>query len=187
MNIASAADHAEFIPGAVAALDELRGNGLRLGSTTGYTRPIMDVVEPIVAAGGYAPEIVVWAGDLPAGRPSPLMMWYAMARMGVCPAASVVKVDDTPIGVEEGVNAGSWTIGAALSGNMCGLTEAELLALTDAERTDIGSAATVKLRAAGADIVIDSIAELPWVCDEISNLLSEDKLPTNRYRDERLP
>ncbi|OYV40176.1 MAG: phosphonoacetaldehyde hydrolase [Rhodospirillales bacterium 20-64-7] len=177
MNIASAADHAGFIPGAVAALDELRGRGLRLGSTTGYTRAIMDVVEPIAAAGGYAPEIVVCAGDLSAGRPSPLMMWYAMARMGVWPAASVVKVDDTPIGIEEGVNAGTWTIGVALSGNMCGLPEAELLALTNAERADIRNAAAVKLRAAGADIVIDSIAELPGACEKISSLILAGERP----------
>ena len=53
---------------------------------------------PIAAAAGYAPEVIVCAGDLPAGRPTPLMMWYAMATMGVWPAFTVVKVDDTPLG-----------------------------------------------------------------------------------------
>jgi phosphonoacetaldehyde hydrolase len=177
MNIASAAEHADFIPGAVEALDVLRARGLRLGSTTGYTRSIMDVVEPIAAAGGYRPEIVVCAGDLPAGRPSPLMMWYAMARMGVWPAASVIKVDDTPVGMGEGVNAGTWTVGIALAGNMCGLSESELTALSDAERGRIREKATAELRAAGADLVIDSIAELPQACDEITARLTRGLRP----------
>lgn len=177
MNIASAAEHAGFIPGAVEALNMLQARGLRIGSTTGYTRPIMDVVEPVAAAGGYRPEIVVCAGDLPAGRPSPLMMWYAMARMGVWPAASVIKVDDTPVGMGEGVNAGSWTVGIALAGNMCGLSEAELAALSDAERGHIRDKAAVELRAAGADMVIDSIAELPQACDEIAARLARGLRP----------
>jgi phosphonoacetaldehyde hydrolase len=177
MNIASAAEHAGFIPGAVASLEALRARGLRLGSTTGYTRSIMDVVEPIAAAGGYKPEVVVCAGDLPAGRPSPLMMWYAMARMGIWPAASVIKVDDTPVGMGEGVNAGTWTVGIAMAGNMCGLSEAELAALSDAERGHIRDRATAELLAAGADMVIDSIADLPQACDEIAGRVSRGLRP----------
>ena len=177
MNIASAAEHAGFIPGAVTALAALQARGLRLGSTTGYTRAIMDVIEPIAAAGGYKPEIVVCAGDLPAGRPTPLMMWYAMARMGVWPATSVVKVDDTPVGVGEGVNAGAWTVGVALAGSLCGLSEADLAALTDADRRRIRDNATSKLRAAGADFVIDSIADLPQACDEIAARLAGGSSP----------
>jgi len=177
MNIASAADHAGFIPGAIEAIEALQARELRLGSTTGYTRSIMDVVEPIAAAGGYKPEIVVCAGDLPAGRPTPLMMWYAMARMGVWPAASVIKVDDTPVGMGEGVNAGTWTVGIALAGNMCGLTEAEVAALSDAERDRIRDKATAELRAAGADLVIDSIADLPKACDEIADRLTRGGRP----------
>jgi len=102
MNTAAVRDHADIIPGAVAAIDSLRARGIRIAGTTGYTRPIMDVLEPLAAGAGYAPELTVCAGDLPAGRPSPLMMWYAMAKLGVWPAATVVKVDDTAPGIGEG-------------------------------------------------------------------------------------
>ena len=89
---------------------------------------------PIAAAAGYAPDVTVCAGDLPAGRPSPLMMWYAMAVLGVWPAHDVVKVDDTPPGIGEGQAAGTWTIGVALTGNYSGLSAAELVALPAAAR-----------------------------------------------------
>lgn len=177
MNIASARDHVDFIPGALAALEVLRARGLRIGSTTGYTRGIMDVIEPIAAAGGYVPEITVCAGELPAGRPSPLMMWYAMARMGVWPAAAVVKVDDTPAGIGEGVAAGTWTVGVAMSGNMCGLSAEELAALSEADRALIRARATTDLKDAGAGLVIDSIADLPAAMDEIAERLAAGQRP----------
>ena len=94
MNVASVEAHADFIPGALDALAILRARGIRVGATTGYTRPIMNVLMPIAADAGYIPEITVCAGDLPEGRPSPLMMWHVMAHMGIWPAETVVKVDD---------------------------------------------------------------------------------------------
>ena len=121
----------------------------------------MEELIPIAAAAGYTPEIIVCAGDLAAGRPSPLMMWRVMSQMGIWPAHTVVKMDDTLPGIGEGVAAGTWTIGVALSGNMAGLPSEELAALSDAERTALRDPATADMRAAGADIVIDSIADLP--------------------------
>ena len=86
----------------------------------------MDELAPLAPAAGYTPDLTVCAGDLPAGRPSPLMMWYAMARLGVWPAATVVKVDDTAPGIGEGVAAGTWTVGITLTGNEVGLSADEL-------------------------------------------------------------
>jgi phosphonoacetaldehyde hydrolase len=177
LNVASVRDHAQFIPGALATLDDLKARGLRIGSTTGYTRPIMEVLMPIAAAGGFDPEIVVCAGDLAAGRPSPLMMWHAMAQMGIWPADTVVKVDDTIPGIGEGVAAGTWTVGVSLSGNMVGLTEQELAALTPAERAVLRDQASAEMVAAGADFVIDSVADLPAVIDRITAAIAAGARP----------
>ena len=172
MNVASVRDHADIIPGAIAAIDALKAAGLRIGATTGYTRPIMDVLEPIAAAAGYAPELTVCAGEWPAGRPSPLMMWYAMAKMGIGPASAVVKVDDTIAGIGEGVSAGTWTVGLSLSGNMVGLSAEELAAVPAADFSVLRAKAEAELKAAGADLVIDSIADLPLAVREINQRLA---------------
>jgi phosphonoacetaldehyde hydrolase len=177
MNVASVLDHADFIPGALAAIADLRGRGLKIGSTTGYTRPIMDRLLPVAAEGGYAPDVVVCAGDLAAGRPSPLMMWYAMARLGVWPADTVVKVDDTPVGIGEGVAAGTWTVGIALTGNIAGLSEAELAALPAEAVAEIRVRATAEMEAVGADMVIDGIADLPAAVDEIERRIAAGAKP----------
>jgi phosphonoacetaldehyde hydrolase len=176
MNIAAVRDHADIIPGAIGAIEALRARGIRIAGTTGYTRPIMDVVEPIAAAAGYAPELTVCAGDLPAGRPTPLMMWFAMAKLGVWPAASVVKVDDTAPGIGEGRAAGTWTIGIALTGNAVGLSAEELAALPDAERARLRQRASAELR--DADMVIDSIANLPAAIEASDARLAAGERPS---------
>lgn len=180
MNIASVEAHADFIPGALEALATLRAQGIRIGATTGYTRPIMNVLEPIAARGGYTPEITVCAGDLPAGRPAPLMMWHAMARMGIWPADTVVKVDDTIPGIGEGTSAGTWTIGLSLSGNMCGLSAEDLAALDDITRDTIRRKATAEMTEAGADLVIDSLATLPQAIAQLNAWHAQGHKPGRR-------
>ncbi len=175
MNIAAVRDHADIIPGAINAIEALRARDIRIAGTTGYTRPIMDVLEPLAAAAGYAPELTVCAGDLPAGRPTPLMMWYAMAKLGVWPAATVVKVDDTAPGIGEGKAAGTWTIGVALTGNAVGLSAEELAALSEAERARLRDHAAAELH--DADMVIDSIADLPLAVTALDAKLAAGERP----------
>lgn len=177
MNAAIVADYADFIPGALDVVGRLRARGLKIGSTTGYNRPIMDVVTPIAAQGGYVPDNLVCAGDLAAGRPSPLMMYRTFADLGVWPPAAVVKVDDTGVGIEEGVNAGCWTVGLAVSGNAVGMPLAHWQALDAGRQQALRAAATAKLKAAGAHFVIDSVADLLPVIDEIEGQLRRGVLP----------
>ena len=182
MNAAVVADFADFIPGAINVVNTLRAQGLKIGSTTGYNRPIMDIVTPLAAAGGYVPDNLVCAGDLAAGRPSPLMMYRCFADLGVWPPSTVVKVDDTGVGIEEGLNAGTWTVGLSVSGNAVGLSLAEWAALDAAQQAQLRSVATDKLQASGAHYVIDSVADLLPVLSDIEARLRKGELPSGGVR-----
>jgi phosphonoacetaldehyde hydrolase len=177
MNVAAIREHAEMIPGAVEAVAACRARGLAIGSTTGYTRPIMRELLPLAAARGYSPDCLVCAGDLAAGRPTPLMMYRCFAELGVFPPEAVVKVDDTPPGIAEGLAAGTWTVGVALTGNEAGLSAEELAALDDSARHSIRARASDVLRAAGAHWVIDSVADLPQLLPEIEARLARGDTP----------
>jgi phosphonoacetaldehyde hydrolase len=170
------AERAELIPGA-EHLADLLAEGVRIGSTTGYTRPMLTDILPRAAAQGYTPEVVVCAGETPEGRPSPLMMWKALVELGAWPAAACVKVDDSPVGIGEGRAAGAWTVGVAASGNGVGLDIDELEALASDRRDRLVGAAVADLRAAGADYVIDSVADLWPVLAEISERIGRGERP----------
>lgn len=167
MNEAVAARHATLVPGAREAVEALRARGLKIGSTTGYVRSIMERVLPVAAAQGYAPDNLVCADDLPEGRPGPLQMYQCFIDLRVHPPSAVVKVDDTEPGILEGVAAGCLTVGVALSGNHVGLTPEDLAALPAAEVARLREGAAARLRAAGADHVIDTVADLPALLDRL--------------------
>lgn len=170
-------EHSTLIAGAKATLDWCAGRGIRIGSTTGYTRPIMQRLAPLAAKQGFSPEVMVCAGDLPAGRPAPLQMWWAMATMGIWPASEVVKCDDTPPGIGEARNAGAWAVGFALSGNIAGLSEAEMAKATEDQKAEMRERATQELVAAGAHVVVDSIADLPQAIADIEARLADGETP----------
>ena len=177
LNVEVVTDYADLIPGVAETVARLRAFGLKIGSTTGYTREIMAPLLPRAAEQGFAPDTVVCAGDLAAGRPTPLMMYKTFLDLGVWPAWRVVKVDDTEVGIEEGLNAGCWSIGVALTGNAFGLDEDEAEALSEAEFEARSSEAYAKLARAGAHYVVDSAADLLDVLDEIEGRLARGERP----------
>jgi len=157
---AQAAQAATLITGARATIDALRAQGIKIASSTGYTREMMAPVLARAAEQGYVPDHVLCSGETLAGRPAPLMIYKACVDLGVWPLSRVIKVDDAEAGVAEGRAAGCLTVGLAASGNGVGLSEEALAALPAAERAARIANSARALRAAGADLVIDTVADL---------------------------
>jgi phosphonoacetaldehyde hydrolase len=151
---------AQLIPGAAKVAADLRAAGLKVASSTGYTRAMMQPVLIRAAEQGYAPDHLVCAGETPQGRPSPLMIYKTCAELGVWPLSRVIKVDDAEAGISEGRAAGCFTIGLAASGNGIGLSLEAYQALDPVDREERLSKVRASLMAAGADMVIDSVADL---------------------------
>ncbi len=177
LNARVVADYGALVPGVAETVAELRRRGLRIGSTTGYTRDIMERLLPVAAAQGFAPDNLVCAGDLPLGRPTPHMMYRCFLDLGVWPASAVVKVDDTGPGIAEGLAAGSWTVGVTMSGNAVGLSRQELEALGEAERSALRRQAAPTRARPGAHYVIDSVADLMPIIDRIEGRLARGERP----------
>lgn len=163
------AKYADLVPGAVEMLAYLERNNIQVGSTTGYTRSIMQHVLPIAREQGYVPENLVCSDDLKEGRPGPLGMYKSFVDLGVYPPEAVIKIDDTVPGIQEGVAAGCINVGVTLSGNYAGLTVDEMSALSETDKDDIRDTAGAKLTQAGADYIIDSVADLPALIDTLKS------------------
>ncbi|CAL4868045.1 Phosphonoacetaldehyde hydrolase [Asticcacaulis sp. MM231] len=173
----AATECAVIIPGAVDLVTLLRSKGVRIGSGTGYSREMMRGILPNAAAQGYAPDLVVCAGETAEGRPSPLMTWKAMVDLGVWPARACVKVDDATVGISEGREAGVWTIGVAASGNGVGLDFADFNALSHDDRISRVAASADALQAAGADYVVNSVADIARLLPEIEERIASGERP----------
>lgn len=169
--------YADVIPGVAKAVARLRERAIRIGSTTGYSRDIMATCLDRARAQGYDPEVVICADDGLRGRPAPDLLWQAMMALGAFPPAAVVKVGDTVADIEEGLNAGTWTVGCVVTGNEMGLSLAEIESLPPAERTIRRDQAAANLIQAGAHFVIDGVADLLPVIDTINRLLEGGERP----------
>jgi phosphonoacetaldehyde hydrolase len=176
-NKAVAARYAGLIEGAAEIAAALRSQGIRIGSTTGYTRDIMAEVIPVAADHGFAPDSIVCTGDTPDGRPTPFMLYQSLLDLQVWPAWSAVKVDDTEVGIAEGVNGGAWSVGVAVSGNLFGLSLEDTRALSPPAFREKRAAAVDRLTAAGAHYVIDSVADLLPVIAAVEGRLARGERP----------
>lgn len=169
--------YSDLIPGTLGIVAACRARGIRIGSSTGYSRAIMQVVAAEAKRRGFVPDAVVCADDVPQGRPAPWMCFANLQQLGVWPVESAIKLDDTAPGIEAGLNAGMWTVGVAESGNEMGLSREELAALSPAEHDVRIRAAYDRLYRAGAHYVVNSIADLLPVLESIERRLEAGERP----------
>lgn len=158
----------DVLPGIPEAIAQLRSQGLKIGSTTGYTRELMDVVAPLAARGGYSPDVIICSDDVPAGRPAPWMNFLAAQQLGVYPMDSILVVDDTPVGIAAGRNAGAITVGVTQTGNALGLSAEEVAALSASELHSRLAEIERSLLAVGAHYAIPSVADLPELVHQLA-------------------
>jgi phosphonoacetaldehyde hydrolase len=164
-------DHATPIAGCGETVASLRAQGVAIGSTTGYTRAMMDVLAPAAEQLGFHPDLIVASDEVKRARPWPDMCLLNAIELDVSAVDRCVKVDDTIAGIEEGLRAGMWTVGVVMTGNELGCTEAELAAMDPSERAQRRAEGYAHLRAAGAHVVVEGIAELPRALEELVTIV----------------
>ncbi len=171
LQLACLADYADLIPGTLEAIADFRSHGLKVGSTTGYTKEMMVLLQEEAKKRGYVPDSTVCATDVPAGRPHPWMCLKNAFDLGIYPMEAFVKVGDTLPDIAEGLNAGMWTIGLVKTGNEIGLQEKDVLALDPDVYEYKANRAYTRMAQAGAHYVVDSIADVPPLLEEINERL----------------
>lgn len=171
------AERTQLIPGARETFEFLESRGIKLGANTGYSQEMITDLVQSAAEQGYKPTSTVCATDVQRARPFPHMTLKNIMELEVEAVQSVVKVDDTLTGIEEGLNAGCWTVGIAVSGNEVGLDLADWEALSEEEQDVMRAAAYKRFRQSGAHYVIDSVADLPAVIEDIEARLEVGEQP----------
>jgi 2-aminoethylphosphonate--pyruvate transaminase/phosphonoacetaldehyde hydrolase len=173
------------IPGVCGAIARWKAAGLRIGSTTGYTRELLDVVREAAAREGYAPDVSVTPDEACGGRPRPFMCYRNAMLLDVWPLSACVKIGDTPSDIAEGLNAGMWTVGITCTGNEVGLSREEWEKLPAAERRELEERAALRLAEAGAHFCAGSVAECDDVLALIEGRLAAGESPQREKRERK--
>ena len=176
--MSSLAEYTDPIPGVVETVETLRAQGLKFGSTTGYTRTMMDVIVPIAKEKGYSPDHLVTPSETDSyGRPYPYMIHRNMEELKLSACWKVVKVGDTASDVKEGVDAGVWSVGVAVGSSEMGLSQEQFESLFEEEKAEMISKTKQNFMQYGADFAIDTMRELPQLIEAINQLISDGKRP----------
>lgn len=171
------AQYADLIPGTLEVVAEFRRRGLKIGATTGYTEEMMTLLQSEASKRGYVTDSTVCATQVPAGRPHPFMCLQNAINLQIYPMEAFVKIGDTLPDIEEGLNAGMWTIGLAKTGNEMGLPESEIAAMDPEARSARLARAYKRMYQTGAHYVVDGIAEVVPLLDQINARLAAGERP----------
>lgn len=172
-------DFADPVPHLISTIDWIRANEMKVGSTTGYTSPMMELLVPRAKELGYEPDCWVASDQVPMGRPAPYMIFRAMESLGIFPSRNIVKVGDTKVDIDEAYNAGAWSVGVLASSSLIGLDYQQWADLDPHEQATSSDTARKIFKEAGAQFVINDLSELPAVLQNIDVLLSNGNLPTS--------
>jgi phosphonoacetaldehyde hydrolase len=169
--------YSHVIDGVAQVAEELRARGIRIGGTTGYTRAMMEPLEVQARAQGYAPDRYMCPDDVSAGRPHPFMCLRLAADFGAAPLGACVKVGDTLSDIDEGHNAGMWTVGVLRTGNMVGLSAEEWASLPEVRKRTLLERAESLMRERQAHYVANSVAEILPVLEKIAERIGAGERP----------
>ena len=177
MQEACLSEYSQLIPGTLESIAECRKRGYKIGSTSGYLPGMLAINLADAEKQGYIPDATFGAGDVKRGRPFPHMVLRNMLELDISPVQSVVKVDDTLTGIEEGLNAGAWGIGLAISGNEVGVQLDEWNAFSEEVKQKHRDRIYPTMYQRGAHYVIDGIADLIPCLDDIELRLKRGEKP----------
>lgn len=150
-------------------VDQLRKAHIKIGSTTGYTKGMMDIVKPAAKRRGYMPDLCITPELVGGrGRPFPYMIFENMRLLGASSVKNVIKVGDTRADIQEGVHAGVWSVGVLEGSSQVGLSKMEFDALAPDETQHRMEEARTAFFDAGADFVLDTLQELPRLVDQLN-------------------
>jgi phosphonatase-like hydrolase len=139
-------DHYEYspevrpMPGAEDVMRQLKEKGIKIALNTGFSKVIADTILNRLQwiEKGIA-DYFIASDEVEEGRPQPFMIQMLMQRAGIQDPGEVIKIGDTEVDVNEGINAG------------CAL----VVAVTT------GAFTRDQLKPYSPDYIIDNLSELP--------------------------
>lgn len=156
-------------PYVLESVERLREMGIKIGSTTGYTDEMMEIVVPKARELGYAPDCWFSPNSVEnMGRPYPYMIFKNLQELRVSSVKNVWKVGDTVSDIKEGIAAGVITVGVIEGSSVMALSEEQYNALSDEEKKTECEKVRKIYENAGADYVIQNMSELPKLVGKLS-------------------
>ena len=152
-----------IIPETCSIMRYLRQSDIKSGITTGFNKEQMDIAVNLLRKNHITIDSAVSSDFV--SRPHPYMIYTNMKQLQIDDPKKVIKIDDTCVGIQEGINAGCYTVGVArwsvnMHSGSCGQLSHDSLTKENINHILFQSRKT--LQESGADFVIDNCLDLPY-------------------------
>jgi phosphonoacetaldehyde hydrolase len=177
LQLACLPQYCKLIPGTASTVKTLRNKfGLKIGTTTGFMRPMVDILLTHAKKQGYEPDVNVAGDEVDYPRPFPYIVYANMYKLGILNADAVLKVDDTVGGIGEGLNGSTWTAALSHTSNYMTINRPDH-GLSKEEFEARGQRSREILLKSGAHYVVRDINHLPHVVQDINRRLANGEKP----------
>lgn len=176
-------EYTELFPEAKQLFRELKRSRktsqIKIAGTTGFSSDITNIILNDIKKQGIFFDTWVSGDDVNYGsRPNPFMLYKCMENLNIPEIKSVIKIDDTVAGIQEGLNAGCWTVGVVKWSNHLNVESIDdYMKLTLNEKFSIKNNCKEKFKQNGAHFVIDNIYDMRKVIKAVNEKLNNGIKP----------
>lgn len=168
------------VSGALEAVQALQDQGLQIAIASNFSGEAKDAWSRVASHHGFEISTSMSCADVAnPGRegaftcvlPEPWRCMALAAKLGIFPMSTTIRVSSTHYGIEEGLNAGMWTVALATTGLTTPKTHGSE---TEPQRQNRVASGFYAL---GCHYVIDGIWELPKTVGDIATRMSHGESP----------
>lgn len=158
----------EILPETKNCINLLQENNISTGVTTGFNRPIMmNIRDKLIKDNIYIDNYISSTCLQRPGRPNPYMIKHIMDQLSITNPKSVVKIDDTVVGIQEGKAAGCVTVGVAKWSTYMKMKSYDQV-LSKEEYVERIKNSRLRLKEADPDFIVTSLDEVPALIETIN-------------------
>jgi len=167
--------HLDILPETKSTLNMLQKMDIKIGITTGFDK---ETTENILYKLGkhniYVDSYVSSTCLNKPGRPYPHMVEENMRLLNIDNPNDIIKIDDTNVGIDEGINANCWTIGVSRWSINMNIDSLEMIDTIENNPKLLHKKmkeSRLKLEQSNPDYIINTLYELPNIISKIDSYL----------------
>lgn len=164
----------DIIPETYSIFEYLKKNDIKIGCTTGFDKNNADIIGNVLNTNICKLDNIVSSTCVKKSRPHPNMIHKNMRDLEVTNPKTMIKIDDTNVGIKEGKNAGLWTVGVARWSTYMNVLPENYNNMNDVVIRERLEKSKEKLKQSKPDFIIETLDELPNIIETINIYNSEN-------------
>ena len=158
----------DIIPETYNTFEYLKKNNIKIGCTTGFDKNNADIISKVLNNNLCKLDNIVSSTCVKKSRPHSDMIYKNMKDLEVSNPKTMIKIDDTNVGIKEGKNAGLWTVGVARWSTYMNVLPQNINNMNDVIIRERLEKSKEKLKQSQPDFIIETLDELPNIIETIN-------------------